>query len=294
MNEMISVISSRIGQFAFKEIAKNQKATIIGITSRGIFILADSKRVLYLTSEDYAGPLTINVDDFSDITELLCKDDRVEIRSTDLIFLRSGLKIMTSSANKWRAPTRIRILAQLPQIRERVKSITRDLQSEVKKSQLLELVLNSFLKRDDPGSSVQMARIQAFQKAFSSKNTDKAVAAILPFIGEGQGLTPSGDDFICGVLLTLNRWKAVLQPGIDLNQFNRRIINDAIAETTALSANLIELSAKGQADERLIGAVDYLFTGEGSIANLHAALLSYGSSSGLDTFSGMITILLTR
>ncbi len=153
--------------------------------------------------------------------------------------------------------------------------------------------MNSFLKRDDPGSSVQLARIQAFQKAFSSKNTDKAIAAILPFIGEGQGLTPSGDDFICGVLLILNRWKAVLQPGIDLKRFNSRIIDHALANTTALSANLIELAAKGQADERLIGVVDYLFTGVSSTDDMRAALLSYGSSSGLDTFSGMITILLT-
>ncbi len=123
MNEMKQVISSRIGRFAFKELAKSQKAVIIGITSRGIFLLSESKRVLYITSEDYAGPLTINVDDFSNIKELLCKDDDVEIRGNDLIFRRSGLKIMTSSAKKWRAPNRTRILAQLPEIRERAKSI---------------------------------------------------------------------------------------------------------------------------------------------------------------------------
>jgi hypothetical protein len=293
MNEMKQVISSRIGRFAFKELAMSQKAVIIGITSRGIFLLADSKRVLYITSDKYASPLTINVDDFYKFKESLCKDDYVEIRSNDLIFLKSGFKIITSSAKIWRTPKRNRVLAQPPEIRERAKSITRDLQSDVKKSQLLELVLNLFLKRGDPGSSVQLARIQAFQKEFSSKITDKAVAAILPFIGEGQGLTPSGDDFMCGVLLILNRWKAVLQPGIDLKRFNSRIIDHAKANTTALSANLIELAVKGQTDERLIGVVDYLFTGEGRIADVRAALLSYGSSSGLDTFSGMTTILLT-
>ena len=108
----------------------------------------------------------------------------------------------------------------------------------------------------------------------------------------GSGLTPSGDDFVMGLLLSLNRWESVLQPGDNLSVLNTNVVESAYRCTTTLSANLIECGALGLADERLIQAVDLLATGKKEQAEILLGLLSWGNTSGIDAFVGMIVAFL--
>jgi hypothetical protein len=58
-------------------------------------------------------------------------------------------------------------------------------------------------------------------------------------------------------------------------------------KTTTVSANLIDCAARGQADERLIRALDGIETGELSALECAHALGSWGNTSGLDALIGM-------
>jgi hypothetical protein len=111
------------------------------------------------------------------------------------------------------------------------------------------------------------------------------------FLGFGEGLTPSGDDYVIGTLLSLNRWKDVLLPDKDLGSLNQQVVETAYQVTTTLSANLIECAALGQGDERLIQAIDYLMGGGVQKDEIVTNLMNWGNSSGVDTFVGMATAL---
>jgi hypothetical protein len=111
------------------------------------------------------------------------------------------------------------------------------------------------------------------------------------FLGLGPGLTPLGDDFILGVILTLNRWGLVLLPVQGLEQLNRDLLKDAGNKTTALSASLLSCAIEGAADERLLAVLDSLFSGDELSSRNLDDLLKWGSSSGIAVLAGMVSVV---
>ncbi|MHB9033822.1 MAG: oxamate carbamoyltransferase subunit AllH family protein, partial [Anaerolineae bacterium] len=97
----------------------------------------------------------------------------------------------------------------------------------------------------------------------------------------------SGDDLISGLLLTYNRYQEVLKPPFSLANLNSAILESAYMKTTKLSANLIECASLGQADERLISALDGILAGTTHTARCADLIISWGSSSGCDALVGM-------
>lgn len=93
-------------------------------------------------------------------------------------------------------------------------------------------------------------------------------------LGQGPGLTPSGDDVILGLLLARARW------GLPVDE---DLVHEARRRTTTLSANLIALAAEGSADERLIELVDHVRGG----GPTPTAFLDWGAHSGLDVLRGV-------
>jgi hypothetical protein len=138
-------------------------------------------------------------------------------------------------------------------------------------------------------SSVMLLNLQ--EGLYSHKQTGLA-ANLQAFIGLGAGLTPAGDDLIAGYLLALRRWGDVLAPEIDQVGLSQAILDKAYTKTTRLAANLMECAAQGQADERLIWALDGIATGEILPAEAAAYLGAWGSTSGLEALAGMALVLM--
>ena len=117
------------------------------------------------------------------------------------------------------------------------------------------------------------------------------------FLGRGRGLTPAGDDLILGLALAASRWPALFWPspgGAALaGGLGPRLPALAYRKTTLLSAGLIECACDGQADERLIAALDGLLTGSPGLEQCAKNLLSWGSSSGSDALAGITMALST-
>jgi hypothetical protein len=109
-----------------------------------------------------------------------------------------------------------------------------------------------------------------------------------PVLGYGRGLTPSGDDLLLGLLLALARWGDILAPALDIETINRLATSQACQRTTRLSASLIACAAQGQADERLVAALDGLMCGGTPAETLISAIAKWGSYSGLDALAGML------
>jgi hypothetical protein len=88
--------------------------------------------------------------------------------------------------------------------------------------------------------------------------------------------------------LGLNRYQDSTLSRENLEVFNQRIVEAAYRRTTTLSANLIECAALGLADERLIDVLDLMVSGFARNNNVVDFLLTWGHSSAVEAFYGMV------
>jgi hypothetical protein len=136
-------------------------------------------------------------------------------------------------------------------------------------------------------SAPLLSLAQRLPASLQERDLASVVEIMAAFLGCGRGLTPSGDDFVMGLLLMLNRWQSYGWSGSLLAALNAQVTAAARQRTTSLSAALLACAARGEADERLIDAVDYLCADQGDGAGQAAGLAGWGASSGLDALAGM-------
>lgn len=100
-------------------------------------------------------------------------------------------------------------------------------------------------------------------------------------LGLGEGLTPSGDDVLLGIMAVLyysGRGLGLLGPSVD---------ELAPAATTRVSSNYLRLGVRGAFSERLDRAATALLEGRADIRDSVLRLLDSGHSSGTDTAAGL-------
>jgi hypothetical protein len=101
--------------------------------------------------------------------------------------------------------------------------------------------------------------------------------------GLGGGLTPGGDDFLCGAML----WAWLAHPRSD--SFCRAIIETAAPGTTTLSAAFLRAAAKGECSAAWHALLDALAQGDDSgVSRAALAVLAHGATSGADALAGFL------
>ncbi len=122
-----------------------------------------------------------------------------------------------------------------------------------------------------------------------------AVPGVRGLVGVGRGLTPSGDDALCGILLTLG---ALDDPPARLALTAvREAVHDVLSATTSLSASLLVAAGAGYAVPDVVRLVTLLAgaptVGGADLHDLHdfhdlvGRVLAIGHSSGRDLLSGV-------
>ena len=96
--------------------------------------------------------------------------------------------------------------------------------------------------------------------------------------GRGNGLTPTGDDILIGILFAMHVW----QPRSTLTS---SIADIARKRTTTLSANFLRAAAAGEAVEAWHGLVSAETTAQ---LNAVERILAIGATSGADAWSGFV------
>lgn len=109
-------------------------------------------------------------------------------------------------------------------------------------------------------------------------------SAVKNLIGLGMGLTPSGDDFLAGFLISLRlcdspfrQWLAPIQTQI----------NQYLSHTHSISAAFITDASQGQVNQYIQQCIDVLYSKENPEVQLNE-LVSLGHSSGYDLLSGLL------
>jgi hypothetical protein len=115
-------------------------------------------------------------------------------------------------------------------------------------------------------------------------------------VGLGPGLTPSGDDFLCGLLLALRLLTPCVSPAVPAggaavrlaDWIGAAVTSDATTRTTALSATLLHCAAAGQASGEAAGVLRALTCPGGQgLTVATRRLLATGHTSGADLAWGL-------
>jgi hypothetical protein len=290
-----TVPAERIGSIAQGLLHEGGRASVLGRTSRGLFLHLQSNRVVFLSQEAFCGPLTINISaDLSQIQDA-SRADGARLIPEGIFFPDPGVLIDTRQASPWSAAPRPARPLRSELRRAMLDAVIRlgvSWQNPAGTDSLLQSLVQWESTPKTPVDS-QAISLRTLGDALAGGRPSSIVNALDHFLGRGTGLTPSGDDLVLGLLLALNRWAGVLAPEIDRPSINQAILPRLAQKTTALSANLIECAILGQADQRLIAALDGLVTGGPDAEACAASLGSWGSSSGFDALVGMALVLRT-
>ena len=270
-----------LGAYADEILREEGSAWVQGVTSSGIFLHSQNEEILFLTNDPWRGPLTVNLSGSLPGSNLKVGIE-VRLAYPQVKFPDFEINI-TKDTRVWQSDL-------IKFSHEDYQNITRNAQqlgSAVKfKGQFLPFceVLNTAA---DPKINFmeKKARLRTWFSMRGIGEIHNIGKALERFLGSGGGLTPAGDDFIIGYLLVCSSLRLEDKPDFE------SLLAEAREKTTTLSANLIACAEQGSADERLIGALRFLLEGERDCSEVKKELLSYGSSSGIETLAGMLTAI---
>ena len=280
-----------IGYMASQAILSAAPASVIGVTSKGVYICNLQNRIIFISLEPYKSPLTVNLanppEDFYDVIS----GSRADCLPGRLSISGANISISIDPVSTW-YPKPVSGTYQAGR-EQRLARIV-DLVREDKPTSGLASMLPVILERSDnplgqlpPDLDEMLILVRSIHQAWLRRDTEQLGKALSQTLGRGRGLTPSGDDLVAGFLLALNRWH--LPPGdpVEPVKLNSALLDIAYTKTTTLSANLIEAATHGHADERMLALLDGIITGIPSEDQCAAYALSLGNSTGIDTLAGM-------
>ena len=287
MHTWLKCGSISLGQKAWETCLLQSGARVMGVTSRGLFLLTPPQRILFVSVEHVRSPLTITLDRACDQLRRLEIGAAARFSGTRLVFPTIELSVSLSADAMWQCP----LPAAAPRPRAEQTRVLQSIAQAVlaRRGYVgLAALLPALLDRPEAASlSTEHAAILdqliALRCTVQMGGSRRIIDGLTSLLGQGRGLTPSGDDMVMGFLLMLNRWRT----DYDSLALNQAVIEAAYQCTTTISANLIECAADGQGDERLIAVADGIATGTASIDECAEFILDWGSSSGIDALAGM-------
>ncbi len=301
---------SHIGIFAQQVLERSIGARVSGIASRGIYLQPKDDLTLYLSLEDFRGPLTLNLEEGSTRLEKIKAGYSVRFYSGEIQFPDEKINISLEDGKIWHPPLVDNEIKIFPGHLDSVLSLVHKLTPENPYLPLL-----SENPAQIPGVPVIGERILNLQNALKTGIPKKITERSIKLLGLGPGLTPLGDDFLLGVLLTFNRWGHIFSPAMPdiqkgnssthsvvegssypnklIKDLNQIILENTRLKTTQISASLLACAVEGAADERLLKVLDGFFSEVGITQNEVKNLLRWGSSSGIAVLAGMMAVLNT-
>jgi len=143
-------------------------------------------------------------------------------------------------------------------------------------------------------SHVVINRVHQFRIAVQNHNNDMINTSIELLIGCGNGLTPLGDDFICGFLVTLlyaqkaSTISTVLSSLINkISQYLARYYK----KTTWVSQMMISAAINGWINEHTMEIITMIFSGQQIEQNNILKVIAIGHTSGIAMLAGIYDAL---
>lgn len=137
---------------------------------------------------------------------------------------------------------------------------------------------------DSFASTFERALLARFYTAFEALEQGDLLEAVELFKGVGFGLTPSGDDFITGLLYALS----ALPPNAQIIRLKRKVM-ERVGGCTALSVQFMRDAHDSHFPQDVKGLLVAAARNDKKELVRHAEqILTHGHSSGADTLAGLM------
>lgn len=276
----------KIGSLAAKYLLTCGDYLVKGNTSKGLFLENVTGNLIFLSNESFAGPYTVNSPTDAQASLKNCDAGVTIARWADghLIFDFCKMRIAINMDCVW-----------LPNGYKKTRADKVDTSGVTgwalahtehesllyKTAQLLEHnPLRKLVDRMDLDEG-----LQRLHEALRIKNRKDFLKNAYYFVGRGSGLTPSGDDLLCGICLAITRYRSNWMFTEDYAVWMDEIHQIMKQRTTSLSQALFSATMQGLADERLIRSIDALMNNQ-HVEEVIQPVSTWGSSSGFDTLAG--------
>ena len=282
-------IIKHTGHLLDTTITSATSAEFFGQTSKGIFLKSQTNKIIFVTNIQSKGPFTLNIESPNKPLPHCTKKTTIRFFQNQIKFQNPSFEIDLSKAKIWN-PTEISYITPKTNLIKNCKNAFSILESNSKNNLLsyAKTLFNSSSKSEN-NLVLSFNQLNHVKQSIELNSEENLLQSLINCIGFGNGLTPSGDDFICGIILA----ETILKNKPFTSKFKETLINSALQRTTLISANLIEAAFKKSADERILLALKEICADE--ITNIGAIknLLTWGNSSGLDTLTGIILSVMT-
>ena len=187
----LSPAITTLGIRASQLLSQSCSASIWGNTSQGLFLHLPPGAIIFLSYDNHHGPLTANL--AGDLTSLqrVNSSEEVRIDGERLTFSGMGITLGWRDAAVWDIPPLPQVPLHIGEAQERYQQVYRLVTARRPTS------TNLSLRAKQPVLS---------ETKESNLVPDDLLQNLLPLLGQGEGLTPAGDDVILGCLLALSRW----------------------------------------------------------------------------------------
>jgi hypothetical protein len=274
-----------LGHFVSQFLQREGYATVLGVTKKGVFLLNDFRQICFISQDPFPGPLTLNLENIVNLDLFFHIREAGQISGNQISFPGCQV-VIQKDAMIWEPPLINTSEEDITPVINRGEKFVVFIKEDYQNGVFSDF-FNSLL-----GPSTRYAWKTLLNIIPDGQGDGAINDKLTNLLGLGKGLTPSGDDFICGFLLA-HYYLGKTLPAFEMrSDYLYRIITSAQKRTTALSAALIACAVEGQADERLMNLLYWLLSGVGDVGKIKEELLSYGNSSGMDTFAGMLAAIL--
>jgi hypothetical protein len=281
------------GFYAAKILAGNSAAQVIGVTKKGTFIQTEGHQILFVSGEVFCGPLTINLSSMINFKSLFSLGEKCALQKDRIVFNNVTI-LIEANTPIWQPPPIYFTEEGWQDVYHRFKHLTATLVTAYQGGMFLPFLEKALRRSAGEYSSRALyeENLSGLLPSLESDQPGDLSQRLLGLIGLGSGLTPAGDDFLVGFLLASHYLNQIAPSSASEKELQDHIVLTARRKTTTLSAALMQCAAEGAADERLMNALDWLAQANADIQQIRADLLSYGSSSGIDSFAGILAAIL--
>ncbi len=286
------------GSFAKEFLDAPGKARIISVFRRSLYVENTSGRIVCIGARDIGpGPLNALCEFSGDVDfkkQMLSSVDALV--ANGFVRLGQGVGLDTSQIEEWK-PEPFPVFRDFESLLCNLSFVAAWIDDRGPREGLAPLVPHIIrcedLSSDDVFRQIAWKAISELGNWLSRRLSGRASLDFSSvdnqLVGLGPGLTPSGDDFWCGVMIALS----ALGRFDVLGEVGTTLLQQARARTNKISCAHLECAANGQGAHALHEVLAAITTkGEHLVGRALRVLGRIGHTSGWDSLAGLVCVLM--
>lgn len=291
----------RIGETARDLLTPGQRGKVLAVFARAAYLVTELQELVYITPKD--APLHPRCLQVTGVFPRLTAGSPFSVDATCLN-IDPSLALDLRQASVWQVPELSpRAVLPITEIPPRLKAVLASLDGSQAKGfgslipEIIPLAESGQIdfkpEMADPILSFAWPAIREIAEACLAHEVPELLFKSEPLIGLGEGLTPSGDDFLGGMLFCVHHLCTVY-PFLPILPDKGDFIEAVGKRTNLISCSFLKDHARGHALEPLAQFFTAMLTGQPftDVYRSLSRLTCLGHSTGWDLLTGALTGLL--